>query len=145
MMREPRPDIEYHPHIKMLIESQERKTKDRVIYQNREKVNAEREEEIIKAKPHDIIEFFCDWCDEDFANIAIKHVETDWSNPTQRVAYFKSKHDCGNWCIRHITDRNADPYWMESRQVAQDRGKHHNELIQPFETGYELLYGRKNT
>jgi hypothetical protein len=28
--------------------------------------------------------------------------------------------------------------------VARDRGTHHNDLIQPFETGYQLLFGRKN-
>ena len=145
MKNEPRPEIEYHPHIQMLIDTQERKTKDKVIYQNRDKANAEREEEIIKAKPVDIVEMFCDWCDEDFANIATKHMETDWSNTSQRVAYYKSKHDCGNWCVRHITDKNRDPYWMESRKVALDRGLHHDSLIQEFEDGYQLLYGRKNT
>lgn len=145
MKHEPVPDIELHPHIQMLIEQQEKRAADRQRHQNRDKEYAEREEEIAKKKPYDIVEFYCDWCDEDFANFAHKHVEIDWSNPLQRVAYYKSKHDCGNWAIRHITDPHADVYWSSSRQVAVDRGKHHNDLIQEGETGYNLLYGRKNT
>jgi hypothetical protein len=142
---DPKPDIEHHPHIQMLIDQQEKRTADVNRHRDRDKWQAERNEEIDKAVPYDIVEFWCDWCEEDFANFAHKHVEVDWSNSGQRVAYHKSKHDCGNWCIRHITDKNSDPYWQESLQVAGDRGKYHNELLQPFETGYQLLYGRKNT
>jgi len=142
---EPKPDVERHPHIQMLIDQQEKKTKDKVIHQDRAKMLAERNEEIDAREPFGIIEFWCDQCQEDFANYAHKHVEIDWSNSKQRVSYYKSKHDCGNWVIRYITDRNQDPYWFESLQVALDRGKHHNDLIQSFESGYQLLFGRKNT
>ena len=142
---EPETGVEMHPHIKMLIESQEKRSQDRITHQDRAKAHAEREEEIIIQKSYGIIEFWCDQCQEDFANFAHKHVEVDWSNSGQRVAYYKSKHDCGNWVIRHITDKNDDPYWFESRSIATDRGEHHNDLIQPFETGYNLLFGRKNT
>lgn len=145
MKHEPKPEIEFHPHIQALIERQEKRTKDRNQYRNREKENEEREEEIAKAKPFDIIEFWCSECREDFAHFAHKQVEKDWTNPTQRIAFYKGVHDCGTWSMRHITDRLADPYWLESIQVAQDRGKHFADLIQPFESGYQLLYGRKNT
>lgn len=141
----PRPEIEYHPHIQMLIERQEKRTKDRNFHRNREKEYAERQEEIDKAKSWDVIEFFCTRCQEDFAHFAHKQVEADWSNPRQNIAFYKGKHDCGEWAIRYITDKFSDPYWLESPQVARDRGTHHNDLIQPFETGYQLLYGRKNT
>jgi len=142
---EPKPEIENHPHIQMLIDTQEKRSKDRIAHQDKDKMNAERNDEIRKREAFGIIEFFCDRCDEDFANFAHKHVEQDWSNSSQYVAYYKSKHDCGNWVIRHITDKNSDAYWMNSKSVAQDRGKHHNDLLQSFETGYNMLYGRKNT
>lgn len=139
-----RPDVEMHPHIRMLIEGQEKKTKDRNLHRDKAKEYAERQEEIDRYKAVDIIEFFCSNCQEDFANIAHKQVEIDWSNTSQNIAFYKGVHDCGEWAIRHITDRYSDPYWLESLQVARDRGEHHNDLIQPFESGYNLLYGRKN-
>lgn len=140
----PRPEVENHPHIRMLIERQEKKTKDRVIHRDRDKQVAERQEEIDKAKEWDVIEFFCAYCQEDFAHFANKQVETDWSNTNQKIAFYKGKHDCGEWAIRHITDKFSDPYWLESPQVARDRGSHFADLLQPFETNYQLLYGRKN-
>ena len=143
---EPRPDIEHHYHIRELIESQEKRTADRNLHRSKEKQQAEREEEIQKAKPVEIVEFYCLHCEEDFAQVAFKQVEIDWSNSSQHIAFYKSKHDeCGNWSIKHITDRFNDPYWTYSKQVARDRGKHFADLLQPGETGYQLLYGRKNT
>lgn len=142
---QPKPLTENHPHIQFLINAQEKRTKDRVQHRNREKLYAERNEEIDKAPDSDVKDFWCLWCDKDFKALAIKHTEVDWSNTSQRVAYYKTKHECGNWVIRHITDKHSDPYWFESRSVALDRGNHHNDLIQEFETGYQLLYGRKNT
>lgn len=141
----PRPEVEHHPHIRMLIEGQEKKANDRIRHRDREKEYAERQEEIDRYKDIDIVEFFCSLCQEDFAHIAHKQVEIDWSNSRQNVAFYKGKHDCGTWAIRHITDKFSDPYWLESPQVARDRGKHHNDILQSFETGYNLLYGRKNT
>jgi hypothetical protein len=128
----------------MLIDQQEKRAKDRIQSRDREKMLAERQEEIDRAKEWDVIEFFCAQCQEDFAHFANKQVETDWSNTAQKIAFYKGKHDCGTWAIRHITDKFNDPYWLESPQVARDRGTHHNDLLQPFETGYQLLFGRKN-
>jgi len=142
----PRPDVEHHYHVRELIENQEKRTNDRNLSRAKEKDKAERQEEILKAKPVDIVEFYCKTCEEDFAQVAFKQIETDWSNSSQNIAFYKSKHDdCGSWAIRHITDKFRDPYWSESKQVANDRGKHFKDLLQPGETGYNLLYGRKNT
>lgn len=141
---EPRPDVEMHPHVRMLIENQQKRTQDRNTFRDREKEYAERQEEIMKAKPFHIVEFYCTHCHEDFADLAHKQIELDWSNSLQNIAFYKGKHDCGTWAIRYITDKLADPYWTESMQVAQDRGKHFADLLQPFETGYQTLYGRKN-
>ena len=141
----PRPELENHPHIRMLIETQEKKTKDRNLHRDKDKELAERQEEIDRYKPVDIIEFLCEECKEDFAHLAYKQVETDWSNTAQKIAFYKGVHeDCGTWAIRYITDRNADPYWMQSAQVARDRGKHFADILQPFESGFELMFGRKN-
>ena len=42
----PRPDVEHHHHIRNLIERQEVRSKDKIIYQNRAKEQAERDHEI---------------------------------------------------------------------------------------------------
>jgi len=144
MRHEPKPEIENHPYIQSLIVRQEKRAADRDRSKNKQKAAEEREKEILATKPVDIIEFWCDECQQDFANVAYRQIETDWANSKQHIAFYKSKHDCGNWCIRHITDKAWDAYWFESIQVAQDRGKHYADLLQPFETGYQLLYGNKN-
>lgn len=141
----PRPDIEHHYHIRELIEAQEKRSEDRNYHRARIKAKEERDAVLNDGNLVEIREFWCDRCEEDFAEVARKQIEVDWSNTTQNIAFYKTKHGCGNWCIRYVTDRNRDPYWFESMKVAVDRGKFHNELIQPFQTGYQLLYGRKNT
>tara|TARA_R110000868_G_scaffold86958_1_gene243526 strand:- start:15615 stop:15959 length:345 start_codon:yes stop_codon:yes gene_type:complete len=113
------------------------------MHRNREQAQKEREDLIKDSKSVDIKEFWCDECKMDFAELVWKQVEVDWSNTAQRIAFYKTKHECGNWCIRLITDRNRDAYWFESMQVSRDRGKHHNDILQSFETGYNLLYGKR--
>src|SRR3989338_865221 len=85
----PRPELENHPHIRMLIETQEKKTKDRNLHRDKDKELAERQEEIDRYKPVDIIEFWCEECKEDFAHLAYKQVETDWSNTAQEIAFYR--------------------------------------------------------
>ena len=63
-----------------------------------------------------------------------------WDN----IAYYKIKHRCGTWSIRHITDRLTDQYFYKSKQVAKDREKGKVDMLQPFETGYNLAYGKNN-
>lgn len=140
----PRPDIEQHFHIRDLIEGQEKRTADRVYHQNREKMLAEREDLIKDSKMICLTDFYCERCQEDFKGQSIKQIEEDWSCPTQRIAFYKNKCSKGHWCIRLITDRHKDGFFNRSRLIAKDRGNHHDAIIQPWEIGYDLLYGRKN-
>jgi len=138
----PRPEIEHHYHIQELIEKQEIRTKDRNFYREQAKAKEERQELIADSADVDVKDFWCADCKRDFCALSHKEIEVDWSNTSQFVAFYRTKHTCGKWCIRYITDRNRDPYWFKSKKVAADRRDHHNDLLQPFETGYNMLYGK---
>ena len=140
----PRPLIESHPHIRMLFEAQEKSSTERNEHRDRQKSKDEREELIRDTPGYVLTDFYCYECKEDFKAQAIKEVEVDWSNPAQNVAFYRTKCFKGHWCQRRITDKHSDPYWMNSKAVAKDRGKNHNAILQPFETGYNLLYANKN-
>lgn len=140
----PRPAVEYHPHIRELIERQEVRTADRIYHQNKEKLAAERNAEIKDTKPREIKEFYCGECREDFFSWTIKQVEVDWTNKTQYIAFYRAKCARGHWCQRLITDRFRDNFYYRSRKVHRDRGVHYADTVQPHETGFQLLYGRKN-
>lgn len=141
---EPRPNIEHHYHIRELIENQEKRTQDRIYCRNKEKEKEERESSITGSQFLVLTDFWCSDCKEDFKAQAIKQTEVDWSNTAQRIAFYKTKCFCGKWCIRLITDKLKDGYWMRSHAVARDRGKHFADMLQPGETGFNLLYARKN-
>lgn len=141
---EPKPLIEEHYHIQELIDRQEKRTEEKNYHREKAKEKEEREKLIADAKPVEDKDFFCRHCQDDFTCQSVLQIEVDWSNSAQRIAFYKAKHKkCGNWCIRLVTDRQRDGYWIRSRRVRADQGKHHNDLLQPFETGFNLLYGKR--
>ncbi len=143
MKHEPKPNVEYHYHIEELINKQETRVQDREYHRNRIKNLDDRDSLIKEAKIFLETEFYCETCRQDFKGQAIKQVEVDWTNTIQSVAFYKTKCFKGHWCMRLITDKHLDRYWFKSLAVARDRGKHHNDTLQPFETGFNLLYGKK--
>jgi len=140
----PRPLVEEHYHIRMLFESQEKRAADRTSHRDREKAREERESDIKAAKGKELKAFWCDTCKTDFLAEALKEVEVDWSNPAQNIAFYRTKCFKGHWCQRLITDTHKDNYFFRSKKVCQDRGKYSADIVQPWETNYQLLYGRKN-
>lgn len=140
----PRPKIEEHYHIRELFEQQDRRVEDRQYHRDRIKNLEERQDQIKEAKTFIFSDFYCRTCKTDFKSQAVKQVEEDWSDSSQQVAFYKTKCFKGHWCIRLITDRHKDAFWSKSRFVNLDRGNHANDVIQPYETGFNLLYGKKN-
>lgn len=139
----PKPLIEEHYHIEHLIDMQERRAEDRQFHKDRLKALEERNELIGDAKVIVHTDFHCSRCRKDFASIAHLQVEQDWSNLSQNIAFYKAKHrECGNWCIRLVTDKPSDAFWYRSIRVALERGVYHNDALQPHETGFNLLYGK---
>jgi len=141
----PRPGIEYHPHIRQLIETQDKRAADRTVFKDRERVGAERGEIIKDAKNVTLTDFWCEKCSKDFKGVAVKQEEVDWSRNGQNIAFYKTKCFQGHWCMRLITDKSKDAFWYRSRAVHKDRGSHYADMVQPGESGFQLLYGRKNT
>ncbi len=139
----PRPDIEQHYHIRELIERQEKRSNDRSYHQEQAKLKAERQDLIKDNDLVKVVDFWCHKCKKDFKGVAQKQEEVDWSNVNQTIAFYKTKCFKGHWCIRLITDKNQDPFWRQSRFVRKDRENHTLELLQPFEEGYHLLYGKQ--
>lgn len=139
----PHPEVENHYHIRKLIESQEKRVADREYHRTRLKDLEDRNDYIKDAQFGVITDFWCDRCQQDFKSQAIKQVEVDWTNSQQRIAFYKTKCFQGHWCMRLITDRHKDQFWQKSKLVALDRGNHYADTVQPYETGLNLLYGKK--
>jgi hypothetical protein len=136
----PRPRIEDHYHIRELIEAQERRHADRTDYRTRLKDSQERAQSIKDTKIKDTKAFWCRTCKEDFLAEAIKDISTDWSCPIQDIAVYRTKCFKGHWCMRLITDTHKDAYWTRSRRVAVDKGQHYADTLQPYETGFNMMY-----
>lgn len=133
----PHPLIEDHYHIRELIDGQEKRTAERVHHQEVEKNRDSFLREIQGFKDIEFLDFYCEDCKRDFTARAHKQVDS-WSD----VAYYKIKHSCGAWCIRHITDRVRDPYFFRSKRVAYDRTMNANDMLQPWQTGFNMIYGK---
>jgi len=139
----PKPLVEEHHHIQELIDRQEVRSQDRIYHQQLEKNRAERTS-LIKDSPRLKTEnFWCDVCQLDFQSQTIKQEEEDWSCPNQVIAFYKTKCFKEHWCIRFITDKDKDPFWHRSKSVRTDRANHANDLLQSFEEGFNMLYGKQ--
>lgn len=142
-MHGPKPLIEQHYHITELIEGQQKRTDDRNYHREKGKALEERNDLIRDSKLVTVTDFWCDDCKKDFKSMSIRQVEIDWSNTLQNIAFYKTKCDCDKWCIRLITDRHKDAFFTKSKLMALDRGNHANDTIQPYETNFNLLYGKR--
>lgn len=139
----PHPEIENHYHIRELIDAQEKRHKDREFHRNKQKELEDRESYITDSKPVTVTDFWCDKCKEDFKGQAVRQIEVDWSNTSQHIAFYKTKCFKGHWCQRLITDRHKDGFFQKSKLLVLDRGNHAADIVQPWETNYHLLYGKK--
>lgn len=142
-MHGPKPLIEEHYHIRELIDRQDARVRDKEFHREREKQKGERDAIIADTKLIDRKEFFCRRCKKDFIGVARLQIEEDWNGLDQRIAFYKTKCFCGTWCIRLVTDKERDPYWRMSELVRADRANHASDLLQPFEEGFNLLYGKQ--
>ncbi len=134
----PHPLVEDHYHVRHLIEKQEKRSSERTEWQERKKQEDAFAKELAGYKDIELLDYWCDHCRVDFVARAHKQIDS-WDN----IAYYKMKHRCGTWCIRRITDRQSDAYFFRSRKVAYDRGNATLDMLQPFQTGFNLMYGKK--
>ncbi|MBT3354831.1 MAG: hypothetical protein HN402_07930 [Candidatus Scalindua sp.] len=138
------PAVEQHYHIQDLIDKQTKRSEDREYHRERVKRIEERDQVLRDSKSHVLTDFWCDKCKEDFKSTAYRQVEVDWTNSAQRIAFYKTKCWNGHWCIRQITDKHKDAFYTKSKLVRLDQGNHYADTVQPYETGFNLLYGKKD-
>ena len=139
-MKGPKPLIEEHYYIQELIERQEKRHDDRTYSREKKKELEEKHKDIIDAKDYAIADFLCRHCGTEFRGVTVKQVSKQFDG--SYFAFYRHKCECGRFTIRHITDKHKDPYWVRSKTVIRDRGLHFRDMVQPFQTGYNLLYGK---
>lgn len=101
-------------------------------------------EEVKNGLESRLTDFYCTHCEEDYEDYRTTGVvETDWSKPGKFIAYWNSKHSCGRWNRRLATNKHEDPYWFRSKKMALDKGNYYKDMIQPHESGFDMLYSYK--
>jgi len=84
-----------------------------------------------------MVDFYCKVCKSDFR----EHEHKEGNSWGQ---WFASKcPSCGKKCIRHITEKDKDPYFYESKKLRIQRHNLKNELIQPGEQGFMTRYPKQ--
>jgi len=132
-----------HEHIKSLKARATRRAKDREAYRKSKNIELDREKTISEAPQEVVKDFWCDDCKLDVSLVAYKCIENDWTNKGQRIAYHGSQCPCGAILKRRISDSWSDPYFTQSFFLKKERIKHQKDILQPHETGYQMLYGNK--
>lgn len=86
--------------------------------------------------------FLCRVCKKDyFPKRVVKVEQNDW-NTGGTFRFWRSKH-CGIWNVRLITQKINDKFFIKSPSICRDRRLHKLDLLQPQETGFDMLY-KKN-
>lgn len=140
----PRPEVEDHFHIRDLIEKQEGWARDRTLHRQHETAANERRSEAAGLPLKATMPFWCVTCKDDFMAETIREDTRDWNRPEEPEAMYRTKCPKGHWCLRHGTDKHRDKYFERSRLVAADRGRHAADVLQPWDSGYDMLYRNKN-
>ena len=136
---QPRSIVEYHPHIQELVLAHEKRQADRQYHRDIEKMRDEAIKDIKIAPNFEKIHCYCEGCGREFTARAAKIVDS-WSP----IAYYRTKCRCGKWNIRRITDKLWDRYWFKSKEISKQRYENFADILQPFESGFNMLYKTKH-
>jgi hypothetical protein len=91
----------------------------------------------------------------DFISNGRKVIETDWTNPEQKIAYYRAygyasfidingRATPGRACarmIRRITDKFGDPFFRQSKVLQKMRIDMADDLLQPGDPRFNAKYG----
>jgi len=84
--------------------------------------------------------FYCSVCKQDyFPKRVVKVEQQDW-NTHGVFRYWRSKH-CSKWNVRLISQKLHDKFFIKSPSICRDRRLNKEALLQPGETGFNMLYG----
>jgi hypothetical protein len=131
-----------HYQVKDLISRLDERAQFREIQKMRDKERNERNE-TIKASDQFIQNY---WCEDDkieYGAYSVKVIESDWTNSSQKISYFASKcPKCKRTLKRLITDKWRDSYYKLSFKVKRDRIDNYRDLLQPHQSGFNMLYNK---
>ena len=127
-----------HPDVVQLENVLERVWEDRDIQAQRDAVK--KEFDVDEEIPAQI--FYCRACKKDyFPKRVVKVEQQDW-NTGGTFRFWRSKH-CGIWNVRLITQKIKDKFFIKSPSVCRDRRRFKEDMLQPTESGFQMLYGAK--
>jgi hypothetical protein len=114
---------------------------EREAYRLEEQMKGARDKEIETASQYTKnCEFWCEECQLDFTAWGFKCVESDWTIPNWRIAYYKGKCPKGHKAIRRITDKPLDPYFIKSLILKKQRVDYKRDILQENDFGFNMLY-----
>ena len=82
-------------------------------------------------------EFWCTRCAIDFVAPAYKV----WSEEHETASWCAFCPKCGSHVHRYITHKTIDPYYLQSVKMAAMRSVHEEDMLQPDQFGFKVLYG----
>ncbi len=128
-----------HPDVTKLEKRLEKIWEGRDIEAQREELK--KEKDVNEEIPAQI--FYCRVCKKDYFPMRVVKVEqNDW-NTGGTFRFWRSKH-CKVWNVRLISQKIKDKFFIKSPSVCRDRRLHKLDLLQPQESGFQMLYGGNN-
>ena len=129
-----------HPDIVKLENRLNKVWEDRDIEAQREQLK--KELDVNEDIPASI--FYCKHCKVDyFPKRVVKVEQNDW-NTHGVFRFWRAKHkECGTMNVRLISQKLHDKFFIKSPSVCRDRRRFKLDLLQPTETGFDMLYGKK--
>ncbi len=98
----------------------------------------ERAQEIKDAPPSQMMDFYCSTCEKDFGGLGFKQV----CIPKVSVwfAWYETPCPEGHICLRYITDKIADPYFVQSPFVRAQQVEFEDSMVGPDNPRFKVLY-----
>lgn len=128
--------------VKRLKKRIESNREERAAYQRMYDKLQERTREIVDAAQKLRYPFWCEECKADFMAIAYKVIR---KRPGKLpIAWYVAFCPARHKCIRRITEKPNDPYFIKSFIVRRDRARHRDDLLTPADNRFWLLYGHKH-
>lgn len=95
---------------------------------------------IKEAYEETLMDFWCDKCKKDFSTTGKKQVRHSGRWP---VAWYVGLCPKKHVAIRHITDKNHDPYYGRSEMMKKQRAKLADAMLTPDDPRFALVYPQK--
>ncbi len=127
--------------VKRLIDRVDRRKEERDRELASTQAYRDRTRAIRDAKNVDVTGFWCADCKRDFQGVGIKQIrEPAGMYP---IAWYRGTCPRGHQTIRYITDKDHDPFYFLSVELAHERARLDDDLLQPSDPRFRLVYPDK--